>query len=107
CPLTKAGAGTTVILLRTAPLDTAGRTPESERSGTNDADDQPTGAQAAGAAVPAAEAPGPARLPAEEGRLPAGQDHDPQEAELGPAEGGPRAPLQRRRGDGLHPGRGP
>ena len=34
-------------------------------------------------AVPQAEAPGHAGLPAEARRVPAGQDHDAQEAELG------------------------
>ena len=41
------------------------------------ADNQPAGPQAAPPAVPQAEAPGPAGLPAEARRLLAGEDHDP------------------------------
>src|SRR4029453_5229042 len=33
-----------------------------------------------------------------------GPPHTPKEAELRPAQGRPRPPLQRHRGDGLHPG---
>src|SRR5947209_3340649 len=49
---------------RPVPPDRPGGGPK--RDDESDADDQPTGPQAAGAAVPQAPAPGPARLPAEE-----------------------------------------
>ena len=45
------------------------------------------------------------KLPAEAGRLPAGQDDDAQEAELGPAEDRPRAAVQRQGSHRLHPRR--
>ena len=51
--------------------------------------------------------PGAAGLPAEARRLPAGEDEDAEEAELGAAQGGPRAADERQRSDGLHSGRGP
>src|SRR4051812_41986893 len=70
------------------------------------ADDQPVSPQAAGAAAEPAEAPGGAGLSPEAGRVPAGENDDAQEAELGAAQGGARAAVERDRGDGLHPGRG-
>ena len=51
--------------------------------------------------------PGPGGLSAEARRVPAGQDHDPQEAELGPAQGRPRAAVQRQGSHRLHPRRRP
>ncbi len=51
--------------------------------------------------------PGSHGVPAEARRVHARVHHHAQEAELGAAEGGARASDQRRRGDDLHPGRGP
>src|SRR5439155_21894213 len=75
--------------------------------GVVNADDQSAGAQAAPPAVPQAEAPRPARLPAETWRLPASQDDDSQEAELRPPQGGAGAAVERGRSDRLHPRRRP
>ena len=45
-------------------------------------------------------------MPAKTGGLLAGQDDDPEEAELRPAEDHPRAAVQRQGSDRLHPRRG-
>ena len=71
-----------------------------------DAHDQPTGSQERRKPKRKfSKAPVLDQLPAETGGLPAGQDDDPQEAELGPAEDHPRAALQRQGSHRLHPRR--
>src|SRR5215213_1415407 len=82
------------------------RPPHADRgaTGTIHADDQPVDPQAPRRPALQAQAPGHAGVPAEARRVPAGQDDDPEEAELGPPEDRPGAPLQRDRSDGLHPG---
>src|SRR5262245_46186578 len=74
--------------------------------GTIHADDQPVDPQAARAAAFQAEAPGHAGVPAEARRVPAGQDDDPEKAELGPAKDRPGPAVERDGSDRVHPGRG-
>ena len=62
-------------------------------------------ASRAGRSVVQDQVAGARRLPVQARRLPAGQDDDAQEAELGPAEGRPRAALQRQGSHRLHPRR--
>src|SRR5262249_6987167 len=78
-----------------------------ETADGNDADHQSIDKEIAAGAAQPAQAPRHAGLPAEKGCVPASKDHDPQEAELGPAQGGPRAAIQRDRSHGLYSRRRP
>src|SRR5262245_7326626 len=77
-----------------------------ERVKRDDADDQSADPTSAGAAEVAQEGAGVAAVPAEAWSLHARLHHDPEEAELGAAQGRQGPPHQRFRGDRLHPGRG-
>ena len=71
------------------------------------ANDQPADCQAAAPAEGAQQGSGPAGVAAEARGLHARLHDDPEEAELGAAQGRQGTPDQRLRGDRLHPGRGP
>src|SRR3954453_17484904 len=70
------------------------------------ADDQSADPPSAGGAEVAQEGAGAAAVAAEARSLHARLHDDPEEAELGAAQGREGAPDQRLRGDRLHPGRG-
>src|SRR5688572_20573781 len=78
-----------------------------ERVKASDADDQSADPESAGGAEVAQEGAGAAAEPAEAWGLHARLYDDPEEAELGAAQGRQGASHQRLRGDRLHPGRGP
>ena len=90
------------------PLDKLGRTAYtppviSETKTGRHADHHATRPPRAAAASQEREDAGAAGLPAEAGGVRPRLHHDPEEAELGPAQGGPRAADQRDRSHHLHP----
>src|SRR3954447_22124698 len=79
----------------------------SARARVNDADDQPADRKSARSTEVAQEGAGAAAVAAEARRLHARLHHDPEEAELGAAQGRQGAPDQWLRSHRLHPGRRP